>query len=161
MKLDEKKKAKEKAILNHVYSDANYEIIPSERPDFTLKAKNKDEVFGVEITELYLSENHAKAMNLKSQNAEMISPSYERYKQKLLEVIADKNQKSMQYSKDVAYLELVIDDCEKQFINADKDFFTLLKENEEMHQVIAASNFKRVFVLSKYKNAPIVIALEA
>ncbi|OCN05374.1 hypothetical protein A4S06_09045 [Erysipelotrichaceae bacterium MTC7] len=161
MKLDEKKKAREKMILNHVYQDHDYTIVPSERPDFILQAKVGGEPFGVEITELYLSEAHAKAVNLQMTNGPISVPRYESYKAKILEVIADKNQKSMEYRKDVSYLELIIDDREKRFTNDSEDFLRLLQESEHLQQVIKQSNFKRIYVLSKYQNAPIVLALEA
>lgn len=55
------KKQNERNILNLVYEEYRYaEIVESERPDFRLRHKGEDSFFGVEVTELFVSEASAR-----------------------------------------------------------------------------------------------------
>ncbi|AUD03271.1 hypothetical protein CWM47_16375 [Spirosoma pollinicola] len=58
-------KDKEMAILKMVYDTAHFKSVSNqESPDFVLQHHNLDTGFGVEITELYHSESHARLKNV-------------------------------------------------------------------------------------------------
>ncbi|MDF9837353.1 MULTISPECIES: hypothetical protein [unclassified Breznakia] len=73
----DKKKHREKEILNKIYQDEEYSIIPDERPDFLLCAKDGVDKFGVEITELYISQERAKHFNKHIQQEKSVNLSAE------------------------------------------------------------------------------------
>lgn len=54
------KKAKELKLLKKVYNSEEYEITPTEKPDFLIKDKETDEIIGVEITRLYYDQSSAR-----------------------------------------------------------------------------------------------------
>ena len=51
----EKKKVLERAILNKVFSEKEFDIQETEEPDFLVANKKFQEEFGVEVTELYIN----------------------------------------------------------------------------------------------------------
>ena len=74
--MDEKKKLKELATLHKIYYGNDYEITPSESPDFLVYKKSDQSYAGVELTQLYLSQARAKIFNRPEQYAEDIKSEY-------------------------------------------------------------------------------------
>lgn len=58
-------KERERAILDMVYGDGEFEeIIDSEGPDFCIRKRGQALTFGVEVTEFYCSESNARVRNI-------------------------------------------------------------------------------------------------
>jgi hypothetical protein len=83
------KKKREREILGLIYSRNNYKAITAgENPDFEIKLKGGNLKFGVEITEFYYSESHARINNIPGYAVDIINKEGYRHKDdpKLLEV---------------------------------------------------------------------------
>lgn len=81
LKVSNEKKKREKAILDLVYSDKSFaSIVSDEEPDFKLKHRFNNTEFGVEITEFYFSESHARINNIPGYVSEIISTKKYRHK---------------------------------------------------------------------------------
>ena len=59
----EKKKVLERAILNKVFSEKEFDIQETEEPDFLVANKKFQEEFGVEVTELFINQSSARIKN--------------------------------------------------------------------------------------------------
>ena len=79
------KKTKEKALLNLIYADENYaSIAPGERPDFRVRHKYDGGEFGVEVTEFYHTESHARLDNIPDYFGEILNHGRYRHKDDLV-----------------------------------------------------------------------------
>ena len=67
------KKKREREILDEVYADRTFsEIEPHESPDFLIRPHPRAERFGVEISEFYLTEGHARLDRIEGYRAELL-----------------------------------------------------------------------------------------
>lgn len=76
-------KESEKEILNMVFSEKEYSIIPDEEPDFILTSKQYKYKFGVEITEAYKDEALARLLHRKDYIDLIIDPKNNKNKGKI------------------------------------------------------------------------------
>ena len=86
--MDEKKE-KEKTILKKIYNDKNkkqYALIDdtSERPDFIMKDLNNNELFGVEITNMYYDQFSARLKEIPNCVEDMLKNGIPRKAQGIL-----------------------------------------------------------------------------
>jgi hypothetical protein len=67
-------KQREREILDEVYADRTFcEIEPHEPPDFLIRHHPRTERFGVEITEFYLTEGHARLERIEGYWADLLA----------------------------------------------------------------------------------------
>lgn len=75
------KKEKEKSILEMVYDlDDFHQVVESEKPDFILQHHINSRLFGVEITEFYMSESDARLKNIPNYVSELLDEEKYRHK---------------------------------------------------------------------------------
>lgn len=68
------KKRHERNILELVYEESEYaEIVEAERPDFCIRHKDESTHFGVEVTELHISESYARLHHIPGYFGDIIS----------------------------------------------------------------------------------------
>jgi hypothetical protein len=76
-----RQKERERAILNMVYGDGEFEeIVESESPDFRIRKRGQALSFGVEVTEFYCSESNARIRNRPEYVTQILAE--ERYRHK-------------------------------------------------------------------------------
>jgi hypothetical protein len=80
------KKNNERKILNLIYKDSEYEIHPSEEPDFLLIDKEHGYSFGVEITEFYINDSNARLRNIPHYGDDIITKGKYRHKKDIKEL---------------------------------------------------------------------------
>ena len=77
----DKKKRMERSILELVWAPSEYAaIVEAERPDFRIQCRSTDQWFGVEVTELHLSESHARLHHIPTYFNEIIFEHRYRHK---------------------------------------------------------------------------------
>jgi hypothetical protein len=64
-KLGMSKKERERATLELVYDGSAFSITDSDKPDFDLRRHRQDYMFGVEVTDFYISESNARIANIR------------------------------------------------------------------------------------------------
>lgn len=182
------KKQHEFECLKKVYDINTFEIYADERPDFLLKDKESDVLFGVEITELYVSSDKAKVLHkkmLEPDEKESLAfkvyqkqsatptweemdivramlqiPNFDLYKQKIISLIEDKNKKSSNYYQELHHLELLIVDQEEYFKYADIRFFKILSNAKDIKHCLDISPFSKIMILSRYNEVDVLIVLK-
>lgn len=79
----EKKKVLERAILNKVFSEKEFDIEETEEPDFLVTNKKFQEKFGVEVTELFINQSSARIKKIPNYIGQILNGEDERrYKTK-------------------------------------------------------------------------------
>jgi hypothetical protein len=96
-------KENEYEILNDVYQTDKFEIERTERPDFILKNSGVKSLhkFGVEITELYTNESHARVKNIKGYINEIFD--YGKYRKQIDEVFLPRRKVKLISPENVEY----------------------------------------------------------
>lgn len=75
------RKDRERAILEMVYDVDRFDTVrESESPDFTLRYRNKQEYFGVEVTEFYLTDSDARIRNIPGYMSSLLAGGQARHR---------------------------------------------------------------------------------
>lgn len=148
------KKITELKVLNKVYYDIDtYNIILSEAPDFIVENKLTNEKIGVEITELYYSEESARDHKFKKP---LKKRSKDDYIDAISKSIDKKNIRAVNYKK-LDYLELFIED--KEYNLKTIEDIEYIETSKEIEKVINESLFRRVYIFTKINKKEILIIL--
>ncbi|MEG6585324.1 hypothetical protein [Dendrosporobacter sp. 1207_IL3150] len=149
------KKLKEISIVNLIYSDVEYQITPSEEPDFIIINKKAKYSFGVEVTEYYHNESNARIRNIPnygSKNAKDVTiqspPDVDVYVRGITERIMAKNEKLNHY--DLLPINLIIMDTENFFSNTiyrDEVYNNLF--NDDLKRQIIRSGFREIYLITE------------
>lgn len=81
--MDEKKK-EEYNIVKRIYSDVEYDIEFSEKPDFIINKKGEKDKFGVEVTELFYSQSSARLKKIPYYSLKLLKEGIPRKDQGIL-----------------------------------------------------------------------------